>query len=100
VVLQLLAKLQNSKTDWTILTEVPWALGKISDKRAIQPLYDLDKKLQAIRDPDNLTLPFTQQKKDPTRLAGIGQERSLAFLSLAEVRDLYSPRLDEFFQSA
>ena len=33
-----------------------WALGKIPDKRAIQPLYDLDKKLQAIRDPDNVTL--------------------------------------------
>ncbi|HBH81507.1 MAG TPA: HEAT repeat domain-containing protein, partial [Nitrospira sp.] len=28
----------------------------IPDKRSIQPLYDLDKKLQAIRDPDNMTL--------------------------------------------
>jgi len=55
VVLPLLTKLQNSKTDWTVLTEVAWALGKISDKRSIQP-YDLDKKLQAIRDPDNVTL--------------------------------------------
>ena len=36
--------------------EVAWALGKIRDKRSIQPLYDLDKKLQAIRDPDNVTL--------------------------------------------
>jgi len=75
VALPLLTKLQDSKTDWTVLTEVAWALGKIPVKRAIQPLYDLDKKLQAIRDPDNVTLPFTQQKKDPTRLAGIGQER-------------------------
>ncbi|MDH4302958.1 MAG: HEAT repeat domain-containing protein [Nitrospira sp.] len=56
VVLPLLAKLQDSKTDWTVLTEVAWALGKIPDKRSIQPLYDLDKKLQAIRDPDNVTL--------------------------------------------
>ena len=56
VVLPLLAKLQDPKTDWTVLTEVAWALGKIPDKRSIQPLYDLDKKLQAIRDPDNVIL--------------------------------------------
>lgn len=56
VVLPLLEKLQDPKTDWTVLTEVAWSLGKIPDKRSIQPLYDLDKKLQAIRDPDNVTL--------------------------------------------
>jgi hypothetical protein len=56
VVLPLLTKLQDPKTDWVVLTEVAWALGKIPDKRAIQPLYDLDRKLQAIRDPDNVTL--------------------------------------------
>ena len=56
VVLPLLTKLQDPKTDWGVLTEVAWALGKIPDKRSIQPLYDLDKKLQAIRDPDNVTL--------------------------------------------
>ncbi len=56
MVLPLRAKLQDSKTDWTVLTEVAWVLGKIPDKRSIQPLYDLDKKLQAIRDPDNVTL--------------------------------------------
>jgi hypothetical protein len=56
VVPPLLAKLQNPKTDWAVLTEVAWALGKIPDKRSIQPLYDLDKKLQAIRDPDNVPL--------------------------------------------
>lgn len=56
VVLPLLAKLQDPKTDWTVLTEVAWALGKIPDKRSIQPLYDLDKKLQAIYEPDNMTL--------------------------------------------
>lgn len=52
----LLAKLHNSKTAWVVLTEVAWAPGKIPDKRAIQPLYDLDKKLQAIRDPGNVIL--------------------------------------------
>jgi hypothetical protein len=56
VVLPLLGKLQDPKTDWIVLTEVAWSLGKIPDKRAIEPLYDLDKKLQAIRDPDNVTL--------------------------------------------
>lgn len=56
VVPPLLAKLQDPKTDWTVLTEVAWALGKIPDKRSIQPLYDIDKKLQAIRDPENITL--------------------------------------------
>ncbi|MBM4127958.1 MAG: HEAT repeat domain-containing protein [Nitrospira sp.] len=56
VVPPLLAKLQDLKTDWTVLIEVAWALGKIPDKRSIQPLYDLDKKLQAIRDPDNVVL--------------------------------------------
>ena len=56
VVLPLLAKLQDPKTDWTVLTEVAWALGKIPDKRSIQPLYDLDKKLQAIYEPDNMIL--------------------------------------------
>ncbi len=56
VVLPLLAKLQDAKTDWGVLTEVAWALGKIPDKRSIQPLYDLNKKLQAIRDPENMVL--------------------------------------------
>ncbi len=56
VVPPLLTKLQDPKTDWTVLTEVAWSLGKIPDKRSIQPLYDLDKKLQAIRDPDNMVL--------------------------------------------
>jgi HEAT repeats len=56
VVPPLLTKLQDPKADWVVLAEVAWALGKIPDKRSIQPLYDLDKKLQAIRDPDNTTL--------------------------------------------
>jgi len=56
VVAPLLAKLQDPKTDWSVLTEVAWALGKIPDKRSIQPLQDLDRKLQAMRDPDNVSL--------------------------------------------
>jgi hypothetical protein len=56
VVLPLLAKLKDPKTDWSVLTEVAWSLGKIPDKRSIQPLYDLDMKLQAVRDPENVPL--------------------------------------------
>jgi len=56
VVPPLLAKLQDAKTDWSVLTEAAWALGKIPDKRSIQPLHDLDKKLQAMRDPENVPL--------------------------------------------
>ena len=56
VVPPLLAKLQDPKTDWAVLTEVAWSLGKIPDKRSIDPLYNLDRKLQAIRDPDNVPL--------------------------------------------
>lgn len=56
VVPPLLVKLEDPKTDWSVLTEVAWSLGKIPDKRSIQPLYDLDKKLQAMRDPENVPL--------------------------------------------
>ena len=56
VVAPLLAKLKDPKTDWSVLTEVAWALGKIPDKRSIEPLQDLDKKLQAMRDPENVPL--------------------------------------------
>ncbi|MBI3808681.1 MAG: HEAT repeat domain-containing protein, partial [Nitrospirae bacterium] len=56
VVPPLLAKLKDPKTDWSVLTEAAWALGKIPDKRSIQPLQDLDRKLQAMRDPENVPL--------------------------------------------
>ncbi len=56
VVPPLLAKLKDPKTDWSVLTEVAWSLGKIPDRRSIQPLYDLDRKLEAMRDPENVPL--------------------------------------------
>jgi HEAT repeats len=56
VVPPLLVKLEDPKTDWSVLTEVAWSLGKIPDKRSIRPLYDLDKRLQAMRDPENVPL--------------------------------------------
>jgi len=56
IVPPLLDKLQNPSTDWIVLTEVAWALGKMPDKRSIEPLYALDRKLQAIRDPENMKL--------------------------------------------
>jgi hypothetical protein len=61
VVLPLLAKLEDPKADWSVLTEVAWALGKIPDKRSIEPLYALDRKLQALRDPENLPLKKLQE---------------------------------------
>jgi hypothetical protein len=56
IVPPLLEKLQDPNTDWVVLTEVAWALGKMPDKRSIEPLYALDRKLQAIRDPENMKL--------------------------------------------
>ncbi|HMU53573.1 MAG TPA: HEAT repeat domain-containing protein [Nitrospira sp.] len=56
VVPPLLEVLKNPDADWVLLTEVAWALGKVPDKRSIQPLYDLDRKLQGMRDPDNVPL--------------------------------------------
>jgi hypothetical protein len=56
VVPPLLEVLQKPDTDWILLTEVAWALGKIPDKRSIQPLYDLDRKLQGMRNSDDLAL--------------------------------------------
>ena len=52
----LLAKLKDPKADWSVLTEVAWSLGKIPDRRSIEPLYDLDRKLEAMRDQENVPL--------------------------------------------
>jgi hypothetical protein len=56
VVPPLLAKLKDPKADWSVLTEVAWSLGKIPDRRSIEPLYDLDRKLEAMRDQENVPL--------------------------------------------
>lgn len=56
VVPPLLEKLQKVDTDWIVLTEVAWSLGRIPDKQSIQPLYELDKRLQSMREPDNQPL--------------------------------------------
>jgi hypothetical protein len=52
--------LKDPKTDWSVLTEVAWALGKIPetiDRAAL----DLDMKLQAMRDPENIARLKTQR---------------------------------------
>jgi hypothetical protein len=56
VVPPLLAKLEDPKTDWSVLTEVAWSLGKVGDKRSVQPLYTLNKRLYAMRDQENVQL--------------------------------------------
>jgi hypothetical protein len=56
VVPPLLAKLKDPKADWSVLTEVAWSLGKIPDRRSVEPLYDLDRKLEAMRDQENVPL--------------------------------------------
>jgi hypothetical protein len=49
VVPPLLDMLDAPGVDITVQTEVAWALGRVPDKRSVQPLFDLDKKLQKIR---------------------------------------------------
>ncbi len=52
VVLPLLEMLNAPGIDVDVQTEIAWALGKIPDKRSIEPLYALDRKLQAVRSDD------------------------------------------------
>lgn len=49
VVPPLLEMLDAPGIDITVQTEVAWALGRVPDRRSVQPLFDLDKKLQKIR---------------------------------------------------
>jgi HEAT repeat protein len=49
VVPPLLDMLDAPGVDITVQTEVAWALGRVPDRRSVQPLFDLDKKLQKIR---------------------------------------------------
>jgi hypothetical protein len=56
IILPLLEMLDAPGIDIAVQTEVAWALGKLPDKRAEEPLKALDRKLQKIRDPDNIPL--------------------------------------------
>ena len=49
VVPPLLEMLDAPGIDITVQTEIAWALGRVPDRRSVQPLFDLDKKLQKIR---------------------------------------------------
>jgi HEAT repeat protein len=48
----LLDMLFKPNIDMGVRTEVVWAIGKMPDKRAIDPLHKLDRELQAIRTDD------------------------------------------------
>lgn len=52
----LLQMLDAPGVDIRVQTEIAWALGKLPDKRSVEPLFALDRKLQKIRDdpPDPL----------------------------------------------
>ena len=52
VIPPLLDMLFKPDIDIAVRTEVVWALGKIPDKRAIEPLHQLDRELQAKRSDD------------------------------------------------
>ncbi|MBM4124778.1 MAG: HEAT repeat domain-containing protein [Nitrospira sp.] len=45
----LLEMLDAPGIDITVQTEIAWALGKLPDKRSVEPLFALDRKLQKIR---------------------------------------------------
>lgn len=49
VVPPLLEMLDAPGVDISVQTEVAWALGRVPDRRSVQPLFELDKKLQKIR---------------------------------------------------
>ncbi|HEX6531761.1 MAG TPA: HEAT repeat domain-containing protein [Nitrospira sp.] len=49
VVPPLLEMLDAPGIDITVQTEVAWALGRVPDRRSVEPLFNLDKKLQKIR---------------------------------------------------
>lgn len=49
VIPPLLDMLDAPGIDITVQTEVAWALGRVPDRRSVKPLFELDKKLQKIR---------------------------------------------------
>jgi hypothetical protein len=52
----LLSMLEAPGIDIHVQTEIVWALGKVLDKRALEPLKNLFKKVLLIRDPENKDL--------------------------------------------
>ena len=56
IILPLLEMLDAPGIDIRVQTEIAWALGKLPDKRSVEPLFALDRKLQKIRNdpPDPL----------------------------------------------
>ncbi len=52
IVPPLLEMLDAPGIDMIVQTEIAWALGKMPDKRSIEPLYRLDRKLQSTRSDD------------------------------------------------
>jgi hypothetical protein len=56
IVPALLEMLDPPGIDIRVQIEVAWALGRLPDKKSEAPLKALDKRLQGIRDPDNVML--------------------------------------------
>jgi hypothetical protein len=56
IIVPLLEMLDAPGIDIRVQTEIAWALGKLPDKRSVEPLFALDRKLQKIRNdpPDPL----------------------------------------------
>ncbi len=54
IVAPLLQMLDAPGIDIRVQTEIAWALGKLPDKRSVEPLFALDRKLQKIRTDDPL----------------------------------------------
>jgi hypothetical protein len=56
IILPLLEMLDAPGIDIRVQTEIAWALGRLPDKRSVEPLFALDRKLQKIRNdpPDPL----------------------------------------------
>ena len=49
VVPPLLEMLDAPGIDIAVQTEIAWALGRVPDRRSVEPLFALDRKLQKIR---------------------------------------------------
>jgi HEAT repeat protein len=61
IVPPLIEVLQAPNTDYAVLAEAAWALGKLPDKRSAEPLYALERKLRQNRDRDDPKLKKLQE---------------------------------------